>query len=148
MTYHDELVEKIKKNATSIFREVIHWENIQLPGEARNMPVDLTGIDAKGNRVIVEVKPFDGKPSRYDKPREAVGQILHYATAYLQRDLQADPRDLSEKQLREGLKKIRLFIVSDVYEPTVEKICTLLKAHGITITYISLDSVYRKEIVW
>ena len=147
MTYHDELVEDIKKNTTKIFREVIHWDTQHPPGNTRAIRADLTGTDGS-NRVIVEVKVFDGKPSRYDKPRQAVGQILHYATAYLERNLQTDPCDLSDKQLKTGLKKVRLFIVSDVYEPTVEKICALLKAHGITIRYISLDSVYRKELVW
>lgn len=142
MTYHDELVEKIRKNATSIFGEFIHWDTIHPPGERNKMPIDLTGIDAKGNRVVVKVKPFGF--GEYDTPRQAVGQILHYATAYLQRDMQADPRDLPEQQLREGLKKIRLFIVSNRYSPVVEKICALLKAYGLTITYIALDCIYSK----
>ena len=141
--HHRTLLKKIETEAHEIFEENIRWLNENLPGENGQIRPDLIGVDANGNYVIVEVKSFDHIPqlSQYYKPREAVGQVLHYATAYVQKYLKCDPRDVSDKQLIDEVTNVRMFIVGDVYSEAVEKMCKFLKAHGININYISLDCI-------
>ena len=137
-----ELKKYIKDCTSEIFGEDITWFRTNLPGENGQIQPDLIGRDVNNKPVIVEVKPFHPRrgANQYYKPREAVGQVLHYATAYIQKRL-TDPRDLSNEQLTDELKNVRLFILGDVYSEPVEKMCHLLQAHGINIVYISLDCI-------
>ena len=137
-----ELKEYIEDNTCEIFDEDIAWLEMNFPGESGQIRPDLIGRDANGKLVIVEVKPFWHKrgANQYDKPRTAIGQVLHYATAYVQKAL-TDPRNLSNEQLTDTLKNVRLVIVGDEYSEPVEKMCALLNAHGINIVYISLDCI-------
>lgn len=136
---HASLLREVENNANEIFNEDIHWVEMNIPGEDRPIRPDMAGYDANGRCVIVELKPFGYND--YDAPRTAMGQILHYATAYLEKHLKDDPRNLSSEQLIEGLKSVRLFIISDRHSNPTEKMCALLETHDINICYISLDCI-------
>ena len=138
------LKKYIMENTDEVFDEKIRLVAMNLPGETGRITPDLVGYDVNGNLVIVEVKLFDPSPrhgSQYYKPREAIGQMIHYAVAYVQEKIADDPRFLSADRFQEILKKVHLFIIGDVYSESVEKMCSLLDAYGINITYLSLDCV-------
>lgn len=134
----------ILKNSDEVFGEKIHWVSMNLPGELGRITPDLVGYDGNDNLVIVEVKRFNPKPSNanaYDKPRGAIGQVIHYAVAYVEEQSAEDPRVLSTDRFREILKKVRLFIVGEAYLQSVEKMCALLEVYGIHITCLSLENI-------
>ncbi len=62
-----------------MFGEEIRWVARSFRGETGQIRPDLVGWDVNGNLVIVEVKPLDPKPGRnqYNKPRQAIGQVIH-----------------------------------------------------------------------
>lgn len=144
--FHTEKACKdyILKNSDEVFGEKMRWVSMNFPGETGRIKPDLVGYDANDNLVIVEVKRFDPKPSNanaYARPREAIGQVIHYAVAYVQDQSADDPRFLSTDRFREILKNVRLFIVGESYSQSVEKMCYFLEAYGIDITYLSLDNI-------
>ena len=96
----------------------------------------IVGRDSQDRTVIVEVKKKTlSKRGEPNDPRnkqvaaEAVGQILHYASAYIRQDPEA---------------KLRLFIV--IQEPSLRvcqraaKPCEFLLSHDINIHCISLSN--------
>lgn len=134
----------ILKNSHEVFGEKMRWVSMNFPGETSRITPDLVGYDVNDNLVIVEVKRFDPKPSNanaYNRPREAIGQVIHYAVAYVEEQIADDPRFLSTDRFQEILKKVRLFIVGECYSHSVEKMCSLLNVYGINITYLSLDNI-------
>lgn len=89
---------------------------------------DLVGKDSNGLHVIVEIKnnpsatAKDHATNKRDGERESIGQILDYATAYMEQN------DVS-------IKDLRLFIIGDYFSETVDKICQFLRDQGINIEH-------------
>ena len=120
----------IKNEPHHVFgEEKIHWDIDQnLPGSEtlpgakyRKKLPDWVGKDPKGNIVIVEIKFFKGDSGPdLDAIHKSVGQILDYATA----SMEVSPR--------------LYIIVHPVASPTLEKICKLLREHGINIQQIAV----------
>ena len=97
-----------------------------------SISIDAVGKDPQGRTVIVEVKtksraknPNDRQIANRDAEHKAVGQILDYATAYMEQH-GISPKDL------------RLIIVADYRLETVDKICLFLCEQGIHIEQISV----------
>ena len=136
---HNELVELIKENPLEVLGEEITWtpRNVVLREEQRGrLHPDIVGRDSQDRIVIVEVKrrvlKKTGKPNdaaNKISAGEAVGEILHYASAYIRQNSEA---------------KLRLFIV--IQEPSlrvlqrVSKPCKFLQSHGINICCIPLSN--------
>ena len=139
-----DLKKYVYENSDEIFGKPIRWRSdTNLPGENRSIRADLIGDDADANTVIVEVKRLGAaEANQYDKPRAAIGQILHYATAYVQHHLKGDNLyDFSNKEVRDAVKNVRLFIVTPELHYSIVKMCDFLEAYGITISYIALNNL-------
>lgn len=136
---HNELVELVKENPFEVLGEDITWtsSNIVLKEEEQGkLRPDIVGRDCQDRTVIVEVKGRvynrkTGMPNDAANKLtagEAVGEILHYASAYIRRDSEA---------------KLRLFIV--IQEPSLRvlqrasKPCEFLRSHGINIRCMPLS---------
>lgn len=135
----DELVKLIKENPLEVFGEEITWDpgNVVLKEEqGGQLYPDIVGRDSQDRTVIVEVKKKTlSKKGEPNDPRnkqvaaEAVGQILHYASAYIRQYPEA---------------KLRLFIV--IQEPSLRvcqraaKPCEFLRSHDINIHCILLSN--------
>lgn len=142
------LEDYIRDHTTEIFGEVIHWNDArrELPGEytpetGKPIKADLVGTDEKKAHLIVEVKLL--RPTteqKYDRAREAVGQVLHYTYAYLARDTRsdADVRYLTEHVMR-------LFIVGEAFSQPVENMCRLLRAFGFNIQHLYVNKQGEPE---
>lgn len=144
-----DLIELIKNNTLEVFGEKITWTKKQVTikeGDNRLLP-DIFGIDTEGRIVIVEVKAkvynkANLEGANVQSAGEAVGQILHYASAYI-RDTRDDLfqrenlPNAGDDLLRVGIEKLRLFIViQDPSLKTLHRACTpceLLRAHGVDI---------------
>ena len=147
----DELVKLIKENPLEVFGEEITWtpRNVVLREEqGGQLRPDIVGRDSQDRTVIVEVKKKTlSKKSEPNDPRnkqvaaEAVGQILHYASAYIRRNSETTQ---SDDFLKNESEKLRLFIV--IQEPSlrvlqrVSKPCKFLRSHGINICCIPLSN--------
>ena len=151
-TSESELVLYIRNHTYEIFGEYIHWDDSlkELPGEGSgNISADLVGV--KDNETfIVEVKLLRPWSARiYDLAREAVGQVLHYAYAYVYDQVTTRHRsssgnpfaviDPSGKQLRVQLHNTQLFVVGEAFSQPVENICQLLRTYGINIRHLSVN---------
>ena len=142
----------IRDNSHLVFGEEIRWiASPTLMGENGNpMPPDLIGRDANGKIVIVEVKlEFDlgDSPSnRYDLPRKSVGQVLHYAHAYMRGITDRHDLEFTDDMMRISSEYVmRLFIVSKDFSQTVENICSFLRAHGINIQHLNVKNCIQRE---
>jgi len=136
----------IQENTHDVFREEIRWVNETLPGEDGSIKPDFIGYDANGNRVIVEVKivyPQTSSPrNQYARARESVGQILHYAAACAEDHLNAQNLlEHGEEAIREAVKNVRFFIVTETLHHALEKMCHFLQAYGINVECIAVDCV-------
>ncbi len=106
------------------FGNEIDWKDNTNVTSARRTTIypDLVGKDSDGLHVIVEVKNAPSNISRdpttawRDTQHKSVGQILDYATAYME-------------QYNVQLKDMRMLIIGDCYFETVDKICTFLRDH-------------------
>lgn len=141
-----DLKAYIRENSDDIFREEIRWVGKNLPGETSRLSPDFIGYDANGNLVIVEAKlvaPQTSSPrNQYAKPRESVGQILHYAAACAGERLHADHLcDFGAEAVRDAVKDVRFFIVTETLHYALEKMCHFLWAYGINIEYRAVDCV-------
>ena len=136
-----ELEAYIQENTRDVFGEEIRWQSMSLPGEDRPIRPDLIGHDTHGSLVIAEVKVVRGSTAanQYDKPRQVIGQMIHYAVAYVQEHCKDDPRDLSVEHVRDALKNVRFFIVTETLHYSLEKMCYFLQAYGLNIRYLALD---------
>ncbi len=140
------LKDYIRENTHDIFREEIRWVRKNLPGETSRLSPDLIGYDTNGTFVIVEAKLVYSQTSsprnQYAKPRESVGQILHYAAACAEERLNAEHLcDFGEEAVREAVKDVRFFIVTETLHHSLEKMCHFLGAYGINIEYLAVDCV-------
>lgn len=137
----DGLTDFVKANTFNVFGENIEWDNENLPAETGSpMFPDLMGKDSDKCWVIVEAKLVAKRQGAnwYATMRESVGQIIHYAHAFLNKSLK------NIEYSDDGLSKIsssvlRLFIVTEVYAEPIENMCRLLRAHGINLNYISIE---------
>lgn len=150
-----ELERHITDHTEAIFGERIRWHASErkLPGDAGLwMFADLVGADEQKTPVIVEVKLLRPQSERkYDLAREAIGQVLHYAYAYISKTVNLPPMLLFEKAtaaenepsddaLKSGLSSdIRLFIVGEAFSQPVENMCRMLRAFGINIEHLSVN---------
>lgn len=148
---HNELVELIKENPFEVFGEEITWtpRNVLLREEQYGrLHPDIVGRDTQDRIVIVEVKRRALKKTGIPNDAgnilnagEAVGEILHYASAYIRQDSKGT---LSDDFLKNESEKLRLFIV--IQEPSlrvlqrVSKPCEFLRLHGINIHCIPLSN--------
>ena len=113
-----ELEDYIREHSTEIFGEEIHWDDsrIELPGEytevtGKPIKADLVGMDEEEAHLIVEVKLLrPTSPQKYDRAREAVGQVLHYTSAYISKAMN-NPSDTALRKVSEHV--MRLFIVGE-----------------------------------
>lgn len=130
----NELVKLIKENPLELLGEEITWdpENVVLKEEqGGRLHPDIVGRDSQDRTVIVEVKKktLSNDPRNKQVAAEAVGQILHYASAYIRQYPEA---------------KLRLFIV--IQEPSLRvcqraaKPCEFLRSHDINIHCIPLSN--------
>lgn len=105
------------------------------------LPIDAVGKDAEGRTIIVEVKtkagvknPNNRRTNNRDAGHKVVGQILDYATAYME-------------QHHLSIEDLRLITVVETHPETVEhsttvkKICQFLCEQGISIEHISVGSL-------
>ena len=114
-----------------------------LTGESgHNVVADLIGTDTNDKTVIVEVKLLQPNgPHKYDRARESVGQVLHYAYAYIYDLLNSIKREEPTAPPDPGLRPIsehfiRVFIVGEEFSQPVENICRLLRAYDINIHHL------------
>lgn len=144
-----ELEDYVRENSSIIFGEKIEWIDSwkQIYGKrSYPMTVDLFGRNTSNEWIIVEVKMLKNDATRYDRAREAIGQVLHYLYTSIY-DLmnsvdRATPIDPTEEQLKTlSYTLYRLFIVSAYHSPDVENMCRLLRAYGIDIEYRSVEDV-------
>jgi len=149
------LERHISDHTEAIFGERIHWHASErkLPGDAGLWVfADLVGSDAQKTPVIVEVKLLRPESERkYDLAREAIGQVLHYAYAYLSKRVNLPPMLLfdiatasenvpSDDALKSGLSNdLRLFIVGEAFSQPVENMCRMLRAFGINIEHLYVN---------
>ena len=136
----------IQENTHDVFSEEIRWVSKNLPGENSRLTPDLTGYDVNGNLVIVEVKivyPQTSSPrNQYARARESVGQILHYAAACAEERLNAESLwEYGEEAIRDAVKNVRFFIVTETLHYALEKMCHFLGAYGINVEYRAVDCV-------
>ncbi len=136
----------IQENTHDVFGEEIRWVGKNLPGEGSRLSPDFIGYDVNGNLVIVEVKivyPRTSSPrNQYARARESVGQILHYAAACAEEGLNAEHLcDFGEEAVRDAVKNVRFFIVTETLHYALEKMCHFLSAYGLNICYIAVDCV-------
>lgn len=141
-----ELKAYIRENTHDIFHEEIRWVHKSLPGENRSITPDLIGYDANDNLVIVEAKlvyrQTNHPRNQYAAPRESVGQILHYAAACAEERLNADHLcDFGAEAVRDAVKDVRFFIVTETLHYALEKMDHFLWAYGINIKYLAVDCV-------
>ena len=146
--YHDNLVKEIQNDPDRYFDE----KGIKLKPGSRlkgfdfdqdEMPLnyvkpDLIGTDTEGNTIIVEVKPQllkDDDKNNNENSRLAIGQILDYMCAVI-RDLKgATIYELSDEELLNSVKSIKLFIFGGDYSVSVEQMCKLLTVCGINAEF-------------
>ena len=145
------MVNLVKENPFEVLGEEITWtlRNIVLEEESYGqLRPDIVGRDSQNRIVIVEVKRRalhrTGMPNDAGNKLsagEAVGEILHYASAYIREHSEAP---LSDDLLKDESKKLRLFIV--IQEPSLRvlqrasKPCEFLRLYGINIHCISLSN--------
>ena len=142
-----QLERYIRDHTREIFGEQIWWidDYKSLPGESGHPIIaDLAGQgedDGSMYHVIAEVKLLRPRSERkYDLAREAVGQVLHYAYAYISdrshttgSKVPVSPSDdLMRFQLSDML---RLFIVGEEFSQPVGNICRILRVFGINIQH-------------
>ena len=152
-----ELEDYIREHTDEIFGEPIHWHASErkLPGDAGLWVfADLVGEDDEKSAVIVEVKllrPWSER--KYDLAREAIGQVLHYAYAYIYKTVNLQQMLLFEKStafdsesqpsdeaLKSGLSNdLRLFIVGEAFSQPVENMCRMLRTFGINIEHLCVN---------
>ena len=143
-----ELENYIRAHPLKVFGEEIRWIDSlkNLTGESgHDVVADLVGEDTNNKIVVVEVKLLQPNSGRkYDRARESVGQVLHYAYAYIydllnsmQREVPIDPPDAGLRLISENC--IRLFIVGEEFSQPVENICRLLRAYDINIHHLSIE---------
>ena len=151
--HHDNLVKEIQNDPDRYFNK----KGIKLkPGsklkgfdfDEDEMPLnyvkpDLIGTDTEGNTIIVEVKPRllkDDYKNNNENSRLAIGQILDYMCAVI-RDLKgATIYELSDEELLNSVKSIKLFIFGGDYSVSVEQMCKLLTVCGINAEFRWIDN--------
>ena len=154
-TSESDLVSYIRRNTRSIFGEAIQWQDDmrKLPGDRAAgtwIYADLVGKDTNNKTVIAEVKLLRPTSERkYDLAREAVGQVLHYAHAYVYYQVNTNQRPRgsnpfviihpSTKQFRVQLHNTRLFVVSEDASQPVQDICQVLSAYDINIEHLYVN---------
>lgn len=139
-----ELEDYIRNHTVEIFGERICWDDSKrkFPGEytevtGRLIKADLVGTDGEKAHIIVEVKLLrPTSEQKYDRAREAVGQVLHYTYAYIS-DMLKNPSDTALRKVTEGV--MRLFIVGEDFSQPVENICRMLRAFGINIEHLYVN---------
>lgn len=99
--------------------------------------------DTEGNTIIVEVKPRllkDDYKNNNENSRLAIGQILDYMCAVI-RDLKgATIYKLSDEEILNSVKSIKLFIFGGDYSVSVEQMCKLLTVCGINAEFRWIDN--------
>ncbi len=142
LKYREEVILKpwIQENTHFVFGEDIDWQSRSFTN-MRGTPKtpDLVGKDAEDQTIIVEVKfkfEFLGDKNhiRSDPEHDAIGQILHDASAYMR-------PFLSDNLLGQ---MPRLFIVSIDFSPNVNAVCELLKAFNINSKHIAIEKIFPK----
>ena len=109
-----------------MFDEELNWH------ETRNVNADLLGTDSEGKSVIVEVKLWsDDPPNRRSQEYGCVGQIIHYASYFI---------DSTQPE------NTRLFIIGSSTSELVENCCALLREHGFNIEYLSVIDRLEREV--
>lgn len=143
-----EVEEFIREHSSLFFGEVIEWiDDWNLYGESGSpITPDLVGRNASGEFVIVEVKMLRNDATRYDRAREAIGQVLHYLHASVAELVNPVAREDFLDPTEEQLAKLpgmpyHLYIIGAYHSPTVENVCNLLRAHGINIQHLSIQSL-------
>lgn len=147
-----ELARYIRDHTTEIFGAEIRWKDDlrNLPGGSGRIFADLVGVDENQTAIIVEVKLLQPRSDRRDNyrnnsARQAVGQVLHYASGYIYEAVNAFPQHVNRRSdvdpTDEDLNQtpLRLFIVGDAFSQPVENMCQFLRAYGINIQHLSVN---------
>lgn len=133
-----KLVPHIKRYFSD---ESIHtWRESQSVRSANDTDIwiDLVGVDIDGKHLLIEIKtrsraknPADRVTAHRDAVHKAVGELLDYATAYMEQ------HQLSISDLR-LISVVEKHQETESHSNTVEKICKFLRKQGIKMEHIRI----------
>ena len=139
MTEHDRFKRYIMKHSDRIFGESIRWRNVTVPIVKKYQPLDLAGTDSDGRTVIVELKTEFGKRNENDGVFKGIGQIVYYANAYVRMYVFRDSSKVSDEDLINEIRKLRLFIIGTTYSQLLENTCQHLRTYGFNIRQLTVE---------